>query len=119
MASPLTFSSLQYNCCGLDPEFIRAYPFHGLPNICVKKHIYININIIGDDQENSFEYHSDFISFNSVIYVWPSVCLSLLLLVQIVLRQVLHGHSVQLYELEARGLYLSRKEGGYVTKATV
>ena len=35
-------------------------------------------------------------------------------LVQRVLRRVLHGDSVQLNELEARGLYLSRQTGGYV-----
>ena len=83
MTSP--FSSFRCNYCGLNSEVTRAYPFRVVPNICVKKSIYIKSNIIGDDQENSFECQSDIILFNSVIYVWPYVCLSLLLVVQMVL----------------------------------
>ena len=76
------------------------------------------MNTIGDDQENSFECQSDIILFVSVIYFWLNICLSLFFF-SLVLRLVSHGDSVQLHELKARGLYLFRKEGGYVTKATV
>ena len=120
----LAFDSLQYNRCGLGPEFTRAYPFRGVPDICVQKSIYVNVDT-SDDHNDSFEDSLfENVRQTSSRAIVPSKFGQLFaslhcFLVQRVLRRVLHGDSVQLHELEARGLYLSRQEGGYVTKATV